>query len=63
LNECKTRLTPDTVIILDDYHGFRGWKLGQFQAWAEFVAENKLTYEYIAFNRHACMLRLVVSRP
>jgi hypothetical protein len=62
LNECKTRLTADTIIILDDYHGFRGWKLGQFQAWSEFVAENKLTYEYIAFNRHACMLRLVVSR-
>jgi hypothetical protein len=38
------RLTPKTVIIMDDYHGFWGYRNGQFRAWAEFVAAHGLVY-------------------
>jgi predicted O-methyltransferase YrrM len=50
------RLTPKTVIIMDDYHGFWGYRDGQFRAWAEFVAAYGLVYRYAAFNRHAVLI-------
>jgi len=53
LNEIADRLTEDSIIILDDYHGFRGFQEGQFKAWAEFVQAHGLNYRYVAFNRHA----------
>ena len=55
------RLTPKTVIILDDYHGFWGYRNGQFRAWAEFVAAHRLVYRYAAFNRHAVLISNVQS--
>jgi Methyltransferase domain len=53
LTEVADRLTPETVTILDDYHGHRGFQEGQFKAWAEFVEARGLNYRYAAFNRHA----------
>jgi len=50
------RLTPETVIVMDDYAGFWGYRDGQFRAWAEFVAAHGLTYRYAAFNRHAVVV-------
>jgi Methyltransferase domain len=50
------RLTPKTIIIMDDYHGFWGYRDGQFRAWAEFVAAHGLVYRYAAFNRHAVVV-------
>jgi predicted O-methyltransferase YrrM len=55
------RLTPTTVIIMDDYHGFWGYRNGQFRAWAEFVAAHGLFYRYAAFNRHAVLIQNVQS--
>jgi hypothetical protein len=60
------RLTPKTVIIMDDYHGFWGYRDGQFRAWAEFVAAHGLAYCYAAFNRHAvvvCNVRSGAPEP
>ena len=42
------RLPRKTVIIMDDYHGFWGYRNGQFRAWAEFVAAHGLVYRYAA---------------
>ena len=50
------RLTPKTIIIMDDYHGFWGYRDGQFRAWAEFVVAYGLVYRYAAFNRHAVVV-------
>lgn len=53
LNAVADRLTPETVVMMDDYHGFRGFREGQFKAWAEFVDARNLHFRYAAFNRHA----------
>ncbi len=50
------RLTARTVVIMDDYLGFRGYRESQFRAWAEFVAAHGLDYRYAAFNRHAVVV-------
>jgi predicted O-methyltransferase YrrM len=57
LAQIHHRLTPDSVVILDDYHGVWGYREGQFRAWAEFVAANAISYRYAAFNRHAVVLQ------
>jgi predicted O-methyltransferase YrrM len=52
----KSRLTPSTVVVLDDYHGFWGYREGQFKAWSEFVQAERLSYRYSAFNRKAVVI-------
>ena len=44
------RLRPGTMIVFDDYWGYRGWKSGEHKAWAELVAELNIKYEYLAFT-------------
>jgi hypothetical protein len=53
----RDRLTPKSVVILDDYHGFWGFREGQLKAWAEFVAADGLAYRYAAFNRKAVVVQ------
>jgi hypothetical protein len=55
----KSRLTPKTVVIMDDYHGLWDYRNGQFRAWREFVTAFELTYSYAAFNRHAVAIQNV----
>jgi hypothetical protein len=44
------RLTAGSVIIFDDYFGYRGWLIGEHKAWIEFVERNKIEYEYLGFT-------------
>jgi hypothetical protein len=30
---------------------YHGWEEGEFKAFAEFAAERKLAFEYVAYNR------------
>ncbi len=63
LNQLRDRLTSRSIVIMDDYHGFWGYREGQFRAWAEFVAANGLTYRYAAFNRHAVVIQDIHPSP
>ncbi|MGB8402253.1 class I SAM-dependent methyltransferase [Bradyrhizobium sp.] len=44
------RLTTGSVIIFDDYFGYRGWLIGEHKAWIEFAERNKVDYEYLGFT-------------
>jgi hypothetical protein len=52
------RIAAGTVLIFDEYFGYRGWKLGEFRAWQEFVGLSGLGYEYLAFSTHCVSLRV-----
>jgi hypothetical protein len=47
-------LTPyiksGTIIVFDEYFNYPNWEKGEFLAFKEFCQENKVTYEYIAYN-------------
>ncbi len=58
----RQRLTSNSVVIMDDYHGFWGFREGQFRAWAEFVGEHDLAYRYAAFNRRAVVIQDIAPR-
>jgi hypothetical protein len=53
------RLQKGTVVVFDEYFGYRGWRAGEFKAWQEFVAARGLRYEYLAFSDYA--VSLVIS--
>ncbi len=63
LSLIRDRLTCRTMLIMDDYHGFWGYRQGQFRAWSEFVAAHRFTYRYLAFNRHAALISGIEPAP
>jgi Macrocin-O-methyltransferase (TylF) len=50
------RIRKGTIIIFDEYFGFRGWRMGEFKAWQEFVKARGLSYEYLAYDNEAVTL-------
>jgi hypothetical protein len=48
-----SRFVKGTVVVFDEYFGYRGWRMGEFKAWQEFVAARGLAYKYLAFSRMA----------
>ena len=56
LSLAKDRIVPGTVILFDEYFGYRGWRVGEYKAWQEFTALRGLKYEYNAFSDQAVVL-------
>ena len=48
--ECLgARIVPGAIIIFDEYFNFPDWRNHAIQAFAEFVAEHGVNYEYIGY--------------
>jgi len=52
------RLVVGTVLVFDEYFGYRGWKIGEYRAWQEFVRKWGIEYEYLAFSDQPVALRI-----
>jgi hypothetical protein len=61
LDLARGRLLPGTVLVFDEYFGYRGWRLGEFRAWQEFAAANGVAYEYLGFSTQAVALRVTAA--
>lgn len=44
------RIRPGTVIVFDEYLGYRGWRHGEFKAWQECAAKHGMAYSYLGFS-------------
>ena len=44
------RLQPDAILLFDEYFNFPRWQEHEFRAFQEFVAAQRVTYEYIGFS-------------
>jgi hypothetical protein len=44
-------LAPGSLIVFDELINYHGWENGEYKAFMEFVAERKLPFEYVAYNR------------
>ncbi|MFO0997056.1 MAG: protein arginine N-methyltransferase [Alphaproteobacteria bacterium] len=44
------RMGPGTVLVFDEYLGYRGWREHEWRAFHEFIAARGLRYEYLAFT-------------
>ncbi len=45
----RNRIVKGTVIVFDEYFNYPGWQEGEYRAFQEFVEENNLKYEYLAY--------------
>jgi hypothetical protein len=52
------QLVPGTVIVFDEYFGYRGWQVGEFKAWKDYTQRTGTRYEYLGFSRHQVALQL-----
>jgi hypothetical protein len=44
------RLTPDAVLVFDEFFNFPGWEQHEFRAWTEFLARSGRSYECLAYT-------------
>jgi predicted O-methyltransferase YrrM len=65
LEATALQIREGTVIVLDDYFNFPGWKNHEFKALQEFAGRTGLQYEYVGYARHqvALVVRRAPSRP
>lgn len=47
LQQMKSRIRPGTIIVFDEYFNYPGWEQHEFRAFQEWVAANRIHYEYI----------------
>ena len=53
----KNQIQAGTIILFDEYFNYPGWQDGEFKAFQEFVEENQIRYEYLAYrNTHEQVL-------
>jgi hypothetical protein len=52
------KMDGDTYILFDEYFGYRGWEIGEYKAFQEFVKEKNLTYKYIGFATYNTLVKL-----
>lgn len=45
-----SRLQPGAIVLFDEYYNFHRWQQHEFRAFQEFVARERVKYEYIAFS-------------
>lgn len=58
----ERRIVPGTVILFDEYFGYRGWRTrGEFTAWQEFIERTGARYEYLAFSAQQAAVRVAGS--
>jgi hypothetical protein len=53
------RLAPGSVLVFDEYFGYRGWKLGEWKAWREQADRRGFAYEYFGFSSQQAALRIL----
>lgn len=52
------RVKTGTVLVFDEYFGYRGWRIGEFKAWQEFVSSQGISYEYLGFSVQSVSVRV-----
>jgi predicted O-methyltransferase YrrM len=56
LGAAADRFRPGTVVVFDEYFGYRGWRAGESKAWQNFVSARGIRYRYLAFHDQAVAL-------
>lgn len=59
LDLAGSRITAGTIIVFDEYFGYRGWRHGEHKAWLEFTKRTHMKYEYLAFCHQQVSVRVL----
>lgn len=55
----KQFIKPGTLILFDEFFGYRGWEIGEFKAFNEFIAETSSRYNYLAFSKCQVLVEIL----
>ena len=55
------KLVVGTVIVFDEYFGYRGWEVGEYKAWSNYVLRANVNYEYLGFASQQVAIRLTLT--
>jgi len=58
LNLIVDRLRVGSIILFDEYFGYRGWRREEWKAWQEFCATNRIKYNYKAFSNEQVAVQI-----
>jgi hypothetical protein len=50
---------PGTVIAFDEYFNHPNWQQHEFKAFQEYVEENNVSYEYLAYAATQAAVRII----
>ena len=53
------KINRGTLIIFDEYHGYPGWKFGEYKAFQDFIKKNGKTYNYIGISNRQCSVVII----
>ncbi len=56
LSHLCQRLSPGSLILFDDFHGFPGWQFGERLALQEVLGE--ASYQFLAFGPHQALIQI-----
>lgn len=63
LNLLEKRLVPGTIMIFDEFFGYRCWDSGgEFKAWNEFIQRTRCEFEYLGFSSQQVAVQLTRVR-
>lgn len=48
-----------TLILFDEYFGYRGWEIGEHKAFKAFIDKHQLTYKYLAFAKCQVLVEIL----
>jgi predicted O-methyltransferase YrrM len=52
------RIITGTIIVFDEYFAYRGWQVGEFKAWRNYVERTNTRYEYVGFSNAQVALEI-----
>jgi hypothetical protein len=55
----KERLQKGCIILFDEYFGYINWENNEFKAWQEYVKNNGIKYEYLAFGERQTIIQII----
>jgi hypothetical protein len=54
----EDRIQVGTIIVFDEYIGYRGWRQGEHKAFMEFVQRTQIGFEYLGFSTLAVAVQV-----
>jgi hypothetical protein len=55
----RNRLQIGSIILFDEYFGYRGWRHEEWKAWQEYVSVDQIKYVYKAFSNQQVAVQIV----
>lgn len=61
LKTLGSMITSGTIIVFDEYFNYPGWEEGEFKAFAEYVEESRIKFEYIVYIRTGSQVAIKIK--